>query len=798
MDVMKKTQTKLLSPAGGPEAGYAAFFYGADAIYCGLQSFSARAEAVNFSPEELRSIVHYAHSLEKRREVFVTVNTLLSESEIPEMADAILTIAEAGADALIVQDMGVARLAREIAPTLALHASTQMAIHNLEGARAATNWGFSQVTLARELTIDEVRRIAGEGIHTEVFIHGALCYSYSGLCLMSAVRNGRSGNRGRCGYPCRDRYAVSGSDTNGLAFSMKDLALSTDVSKLADAGVSCLKIEGRMKSPLYVAAVTDFYRRILDGTLTRESDLVKAQNDLKTIFSRKWTKFHSDGVHHDGGIDPDITGHRGVPIGIVDSIRSFPDGTRWLRFRTDRRLELHDGIQVDLPGQDRPYGFPIDKLDTFGQSRGIVFECQAGNSISILLPEDSPHIPTGVTVYCASSQEVKKRFASEMPLAAERKPRMPIAITVAIRADHVLLKADLASDPTVTAESVMSDTYTVAKNPEKAKQGITESCGKLGESEFSLHSLTVDNPDSLFVPMSQLNELRRRVCVDLSASLVVASTHRHDTVAAVVASRPCHVKPESPIRERWVIKTDQPACLDEINDFDEVILDLTSVSDAEIEQCTKRYGAERIRLAIPLIIRAWESTPLHERISQLVKTGCTRWMVSNPGAFEFIPATCDIQADWTLSVWNSEAIAEWIDKGACGVTLSPESTEADIVGLLAEWGDVATVILYQDTPLMISETCPLSSLGAGCGTCPPKLGNDEPTRLHPLRGGDDVLVTMQRCRTFITNEHPTDISKRLDVLRDSGACLWRLDFCLRPYSATDASQIWNRIRTGCL
>ncbi len=794
MDVKKKPRSKLLAPAGGPEAGYAAFFYGADAIYCGMQSFSARAEAVNFSPEELRSIIHYAHGLNKPREVFVTVNTLMSESELPDMAEAIATIAEAGADALIVQDMGVARLAREIAPHLDLHASTQMAIHNLEGARVATQWGFSQITLARELTFREIRRIADEGIHTEVFIHGALCYSYSGLCLMSAIRNGRSGNRGRCGYPCRDRYAVAGMETDGLAFSMKDLALCENVLELADAGVSCLKIEGRMKSPLYVAAVTDFYRRILDGTLNHEADLIEAQKDLQTIFSRKWTTLHSDAVHHDGVVDPDITGHRGVPIGIVDSVRSFPDGTRWLRFRTDRRLELHDGIQVDLPGQDRPYGFPIDKLDTFGQSRGIVFECQAGNSISVLLPDDAPHIPTGATVYCASSQEVKKHFASELPPAADRKPRTLIDMTLHVCADRVTLKAHLTSDSAVAAESAMTDTYTVAKNLEKAKQGIADSCSKLGESDFSLNTLSVDNPDNLFVPMSQLNELRRRVCADLSESLVAASVLRHEKAIATMAARPRHIKSETPARERWIIKTDQPGCLEQIRDFDEVILDLTSVSDIEIDRCTKRYGFEKVRLALPLIIREWESAKLHERVQRLITTGYTRWLASNPGAFDFIPTACEIEADWTLSSWNAQAISDWMDKGARGVTLSPENTEEDMAGLLAEWGDVATVILYQDTPLMISEACPLSALGADCGKCPPKLGNNEPVRLRPVRGGDDVLVTMQKCRAFITDDHPRDSSDRLEALRENGGTRWRLDFCLRPYSADEATRIWRGVK----
>ena len=794
MDKPKKTDTKLLSPAGGPEAGYAAFFYGADAIYCGLRSFSARAEAVNFTSDELREIVHYAHHLERPREVYVTLNTLMAESDLPEVAETIETIAEAGADAIIVQDLGVARLARAIAPALNLHASTQMAIHNLEGARVATRWGFSQVTLARELTFDEIGRIAAEGIHTEVFIHGALCYSYSGLCLMSAVRNDRSGNRGRCAYPCRERYGVEGTDVSGLAFSMCDLALGEDVRKLADLGVRCLKIEGRMKSPLYVASTTDYYRHILDGTFRSEAERQKAEEDLQTVFSRKSTHLHADGVHHQGVIDAGVTGHRGVPIGTVESVRSFPDGTRWLRFRTRRALSLHDGLQVDLPGQDRPYGFPIDKFDTFKQKKGIVFACDAGDAISVLLPEDAPHIPVEAVVYCSSSQEVKQRFASSIPPALDRKPRTPIDVSLHVRPDEVWMKARVFGNASLVAESRLSDAYSAAKNPERMNQTIAEACGKLGESVFSLRSLSIDNPANLFVPMSQLNEIRRQVCESLSASLVAESARCHAKAAAIITERLRHERPPVKTPERWTVKTDQPSCLEKLDGVDEVVLDLAGVSDEDIARCMSRYGLANVRLGLPVISREWESGPLRQRVTALVAKGCLRWLVTNPSAWDFLPTGCDIETDWTLSVWNSQSLSAWLERGASGVTLSPELGKEDLSGLLTEWGDVATVILYQDTPLMISEACPISALGAPCGACPPQQGHDDPIRLNAARGADAVYVTMQKCRTIVTNERAYTAERILGVLRENGASRWRVDFSIRPYTAEEAAGVWNRIR----
>src|SRR6266542_483189 len=293
---------ELLAPAGGVDAAFAAFHFGADAVYLGLKKFSARAEAENFTLEEVDEITAYAHSLQPRRRVFVTINTLIRQDELAELVEAVAALAEIGVDALIIQDLGVYHLIRRYFPGLELHASTQLAVHNRAGAEALHRLGFQRVVLARELTFEEVHDITGAaGIETEVFIHGALCYSYSGLCLFSSQTLGRSGNRGKCAYSCRDSYEVTGAPLTlrdgspvkrdprtGFPFSMKDLALPDHIPALRATGVSCFKIEGRKKSPLYVATTTDYYRKLLDGTLKAdERPLVEA--DLQTVFSRPWT-----------------------------------------------------------------------------------------------------------------------------------------------------------------------------------------------------------------------------------------------------------------------------------------------------------------------------------------------------------------------------------------------------------------------------------------------------------------------------------------------------------------------------
>src|SRR6516162_4743250 len=324
---------ELLAPAGGPEAAHAAFHFGADAVYLGLKKFSARAEAENFTIAELDEVTAYAHSLQPRRRVFVTINTLIRQDELPELVEALAHLADIGVDAVILQDLGVYHLARRFFPELELHSSTQLSVHNRAGAEVLGQMGFARVVLARELTFEEVRDItATAGIETEVFIHGALCYSYSGLCLFSSQSLGRSGNRGKCAYSCRDSYDVADAPmtlrdgtpvkrdpSQGFPFSMKDLALPDHLPALRAAGVSCFKIEGRKKSPLYVSTTTDYYRKMLDGNLSPD-ERPAHEADMQTVFSRPWTRLFVQSHKDKEVADRDTVGHRGTPIGRVESL----------------------------------------------------------------------------------------------------------------------------------------------------------------------------------------------------------------------------------------------------------------------------------------------------------------------------------------------------------------------------------------------------------------------------------------------------------------------------------------------
>lgn len=332
---------ELLCPAGDEAALRAAVDSGANAVYLGYRAFGARASATNFDAEALEAAVRYAHLYHVR--VYVTVNTLVKPDEMQDLRAALGEIAATGADAAIVQDLGVAALVRREFPALALHASTQMAICNADGARLARSLGFSRVVLARECALKDVRAVAETGIETEVFVHGALCTAVSGRCLMSSMSGGRSGNRGRCAQPCRQGFRLDGM--RGPLLSLRDLCLLDDLPVLCASGAHSLKVEGRLKSPEYVAVVTSVYRRALDAVARGDFRPDPAQREqLLQIFNRGgFTRGHILGAEDADLVTPDRVSHEGLPLGKVQAVRGHLAALHVNR-------ALHDGDSLQLRG----------------------------------------------------------------------------------------------------------------------------------------------------------------------------------------------------------------------------------------------------------------------------------------------------------------------------------------------------------------------------------------------------------------------------------------------------------------
>ena len=320
---------ELLSPAGSPEAVIAAVQNGADAIYLGLGDFNARRGAHNFSPEELEKAIRYCHL--RACKVYVTLNTLVHDRELRGALEAARLASDYGADAILVQDLGMTRIIHEALPDIPLHASTQMSLHNLAGVEAAAQMGITRAVLARELSLEQIRFISRHAsIETEVFVHGALCFCHSGQCYMSAMIGRRSGNRGMCAQPCRMQYSLGGR-MDDYPLSLKDNCLADRLLQLEEAGVACVKIEGRMKRPEYTAIVTGIYSKLLKE---RRRPTQEELNTLEMTFSRQgFTQGYFDGDR------ADMHGVRAEPAEGLDSLyaearKGYSDGEL-------RRVPIH-------------------------------------------------------------------------------------------------------------------------------------------------------------------------------------------------------------------------------------------------------------------------------------------------------------------------------------------------------------------------------------------------------------------------------------------------------------------------
>lgn len=380
---------ELLAPAGGLESFFAALENGADAVYCGLQEFSARAKARNFTLDEVERMATYAHR--QHRRLYIALNTLIKEKELPKLVGILGDLAGIGIDGLIIQDLGVWRLAKNHFSQLPLHASTQLAVHNAAGVRMLEQMGFTRAVLARELSLAEIAAIGRQSaIELEHFVHGALCFSVSGQCLFSSAISAMSGNRGRCAQPCRRKYL--NREQPGYHFSTSDFCALSLLPQLLKAGVISLKIEGRMKSAEYVARVVAAYRLALDAPEGgRKQAMQEAEEELAFSFGRQATKGFLSGSVPAAMADSSRQGTLGKHIGEVKSLRGG-----LLGFVTADRLHVGDRIRVQPQNDQAGAGFTVREL-WLGEKKARVVK--AGDFVRVLIPDKGGFFKMGEAIF---------------------------------------------------------------------------------------------------------------------------------------------------------------------------------------------------------------------------------------------------------------------------------------------------------------------------------------------------------------------------------------------------------------
>ena len=478
-------KTELLAPGGSFNSAMAALENGADAVYCGLQSFSARKAAKNFNFDQLSRLRQWTQVQGKK--VYITLNTILKEQEIPGIIETLTVLEEMSPDGIILQDPGLLKIIRDHFPSLPLHGSTQMAVHNSWGLKVMEDLGFTRVVLPRELTVKEIESLHKQfpNLELEVFIHGAQCYGFSGMCMASGLLLGRSGNRGDCGQVCRTWF--SRGEEKGYYFSCNDLYSGPDVLKLVEAGAVSLKIEGRMKSPAYAAAVSRLYRHILDGKDPQA--IPSLEEDARIAFSRKPVKGHLFSTKGRNMINTAYPAHLGVPLGNVK--KSGRD-----RILLESTLSIHnrDGLMYFTPrGEAVRFAAKLTDRKTKADP----------GTISLDLPLPPPMNGTEIYKIQAHDNHWKETKPEAYPLY-----KTPVSLEIQIKGKSLTVQ--------IPGQDYLKE-FPLEAEPSEKEQGLPEKLRKeMARSAdyrfcFDAGILNEKSATGLFIPPSKIKKVRQEL-----------------------------------------------------------------------------------------------------------------------------------------------------------------------------------------------------------------------------------------------------------------------------------------------
>ena len=626
---------ELLCPAGSPEALDAAIEGGADAVYLGGTAFNARMNAHNFGGDALRSAVLRAHSYGVK--VYLTLNTLVGDREIPAALSAAEEAANAGVDALIVADLGIASAIHRTFPTLELHASTQASSHNSFSAEKLKELGFSRIVIARETpAADLFESVKNSPLEVEMFIHGALCVSHSGQCLFSSLVGGRSGNRGECAQPCRLPFACK-KGGNAYPLSLKDLSLAAHVPALIESGVASLKIEGRMKAPEYVRDTARIWRRLLDERRAATPDEMR---ELASIFSR-------------GG---------------------FTDG------------------------------YYKEKID--GKMLGI-------------RSDDDKSASRTLTPFAGITRKIPLDFAVRM------KENEPIAITVSDKNRSVSVKGDM---PQAALTAPLSAEH------------LERNLSKLGGTPYAIGSFAVEMDDGLMLPVSRLNDLRRRAIAEWECNLTPKTIEKtpyvmqksHNVSKKTRSARFYSPEQITPLAREF---------------FERIYLPLG------------KETPETDGIILPPVIFERDLKVVQKMLLNAAQKGVRYALVGNLGHIDIVKQAGLVPVgDFRFNVTNCETVCVLEEMGIDSLILSPELTlpQARDVG-----GDTS-LIVYGRIPLMTVEKCVIREI-ANCDTCAQNAAV-----LTDRRGVSFPVLREWEHRNVIYNSLPTSMSDRQDQLTKAG------------------------------
>ncbi len=739
-------QTKkpeLLAPAGSLEAFFAAMEKGADAVYAGLKEFSARAKAKNFSLPQMERMVAYAHA--HGRKVYITLNTLVKEAELPRLVECLAALEGMGADGIIIQDLGVARLIRGHFPGLPRHASTQLTVHSRPGVQVLEELGFERVVLARELHIDDIASIVrASKAEIECFIHGALCFCISGQCFLSSFLGGHSGNRGRCAQPCRRQYRYKGKE--GYYLSTNDFSSIDMVPQIMNAGIASLKIEGRMKSAEYVASVVEAYRRVLDAPERKRHEAVaEAKELLKLSFGRVPTKGFLASREPADIATPSLKGATGRFLGEIRAIR----GNR-ISFETRDRLHVGDRIRVQPKSDMAGKAFTVKEL--FVGKDGV----KAAREKSVVSTVSPFPFKVGDAVFKVSSETAftMSENACLRKLDAAGPAKLPCDLVLELRyADSGVFDAKEKIPSPSTGEGQGggdagedSRRHEVTLPPAISPQGrgsadavlivaarvaggdyrfafplgelepsrtadmtgvLTAQFGKTGDTPFILRSLAAPEFPALLIPPARLKELRRELYRQL-AECALADVDRRR--AAAMQRALAALVPSSPVRRfsrpELVVKLEhlRDATILHQPGVDAVILPVSRANLHQLLQAGRKLkgDATRVIWQLPFFFGD-DEVPFHrEAVATIANAGFRRFEAANIAHFAILKGhDLELSTDFRLFSLNSQALLVWHELGAAAATLYIEDDQENLAALLAANLPLQRrVVVYGGVPAM--------------------------------------------------------------------------------------------------
>lgn len=781
---------ELLAPVGSMEALRAAVQNGADAVYLGGKMFSARQYAPNFSDEELKEGINYAHLYGVR--VYVAVNTLLDNNEFGELIEYLYDLWQSNVDAIIVQDLGVAWTIRKLLPEMEIHASTQMTIHNSPGVRMLEKMGISRVVLAREVSLDNIRLIGERtNLPLETFVHGALCVSYSGQCLMSSMIGGRSGNRGRCAQPCRMNYILldeQGREIEaGHLLSPRDLNMINHLKLLQEAGIVSLKVEGRMKRPEYVATVIRNYRQALDKLEENESSgSDDAMKELAQIFNRDFTTgyyIEKPGLHLMSYQRPN---NRGVKLGRVTA---YNPASKEVTIKLDETLQVGDGYEIWVKRGGRVAG-EVRELMYKGQE---IQRAEQGE-VSLKIKEGMP--------------QIGDRVFKTMDIDLINKSRLSYETLYGLKKIPLFLKLEIAEGKPIKVHAsdnsgnsvVVTGNYVVEQAVKHAvtEEAVIKQMGRLGNTAFDLEELVLEGGEGMMVPASELNNIRRKIVEEIenkrrklfSKQEISFDNYqiRSREVLEILKDSPRQLK-----RKQRAIKIsasvgDMASLRAALKSGAKIIyFDSISLRKKEgikpsqyeqvVEECHKK-GAEAV-LIIPRVFHEYDLEKIKELCCRGKEAKVGGFLVQNPGGLELARelGLKGLVGDYTLNIFNDISLHFLSQNGIERAVLSPELNLEQIAKMRFSNNQPVECIIHGALPLMITEHCTIGNIlgkehiEKGC-PMPCLKGQyglkDRMNMIFPIE-------TDENCRMHVYNSKTLSLADKLPDLINQGIEYLRIE-----------------------